>query len=127
MYVFRDSNAFFSFFLMVTMYPNKNGCHNRISVFIHIIITYYKINLMYVLKEYLPLKKSLEMESIMDVDQTRYSGLGVGREWCNKKFNVYQNVGLNKKLCMEKGLGMKESREDEVLWGKVVAYEAHAR
>ena len=73
MYVFRDSNAFFSFFLMVTMYPNKNGCHDRISVFIHIVITYYKINLMYVLNEYLPLKKSLEMASIVDVDQTRYN------------------------------------------------------
>ena len=27
----------------------------------------------------------------------RDNGLGVVREWCNKKFDVYQNVGVKKK------------------------------
>ena len=59
---------------------------------------------MYVLIEYLPLKKPLENASTVDYIKqviikvsVRDNGLGVEREWCNKKFDVYQNVGVKKK------------------------------
>ena len=41
----------------------------------------------------------------------RDNGLGVGREWCNKIFDMYQNVGAKKKGAWTKVWAWRHARK----------------